>query len=158
MVTISTTSFNIDELYTLPLESVCFIFPSLRGRTGNFVHCLRQPQASKGYYRMLASKFVTSEFIFRNNPVWFPSGLPAILSEVLCGLPRNFPDNAGKDKTKITNPWHKTLKICASQAECPFRSCGPLCNHLKHNGNFFLGFIAKKVCTACLIFNIWYIY
>jgi len=137
MVTIHTTSFNTEELYTLPLESVCVAFRSLRGRRTIFVHCIWQPQASKGYCRMLASNLVTSEFMYRNNPVWIPSGLPVILSEVLFGLPSNFPCNAGKDKTNtqnnykiITNPWHRTLKSL-----CVTGSCATLRNHLKHNGN-----------------------
>jgi len=120
MVTIRTTRFNIEELYTLPLQSVSFVFRSLRGRTGIFIHCLCQPQASKGYYRILASKLVTLEFIFRNNPVWIPSGLPAIISEVLCGLPSNFPDNAGKYKKKITNPWQSTKKFVRHRQSDPF--------------------------------------
>ena len=83
VVTISTKRFNTEELYTLPLQSVCFTCRSLRGRTGIFIHSLCQPQASKGYFRMLVSKLVTSEFICRNNPVWIPSGLSAILWSVL---------------------------------------------------------------------------
>jgi len=103
MVTIHTTSFNVEELYTLPLESVCVVFRSLRGRRGIFVHCLWQQDSSKGYCRMLASKLVTSEFMYRNNRVWIPSGLPAILCEVLFGLPSNIPGNAGKTKTNTQN-------------------------------------------------------